>query len=101
MKNEGDYGSSTSAAEHTSGTERITRGEAEASSGTDTDVVEVVTSAGGYRLHGNAQAVLDEIRPPSESSRFLQSWDAKRRVLTFGLGDGNKGLTVSSNRDVK
>lgn len=71
------------------------------SSANGMDVVDVVTSDGGYRLHGNAKAVLDEIQPPTEQKRFLQSWDAGSRVLAFGFGDGNKGVTVASNADVR
>jgi hypothetical protein len=64
------------------------------------DVVTVVSSEGGYRLSGNAASVVEEIEPRTELRRFLQSWDPHRRVLAFGFGDGDRGVTVASNREV-
>ena len=65
-----------------------------------TNVVDVVTSTGGYRTVGNAAALLDEIRPLTAVARFLQSWDAPTRQLAFGFGDGSKGVKVHSNGEV-
>ena len=64
------------------------------------DVVSVVTDSGGEGLHGTGKALLQSIQAAAPVRRFLQSWDASKRRLGYGVGDGKKGVIVHSDGEV-
>jgi hypothetical protein len=64
------------------------------------DVVGVVTDSGGGGLYGTGTAILQSIKAAAPVRRFLQGWDALKRRLGYGVGDGTKGVIVHSDGEV-